>query len=175
MQAEALLQEIVSQSADRGWRLTTHEAIKTVSPAFDKASEGVGFKDLTEYAVRKMAFSPLCQEFCYYYYVGDHKIWHKNRVGHFPPHISMVSLSPRLVKHMLARNKPEFSCFAILNADMNLAFLGCNDLAKAVGPGILMSLRTKAVSLPYINVALAAFSEQDPFPDYRAKYAKEMG
>ena len=176
MNAEDLLSEFVGCAQEWGWKLTTHEAIRTVVPSFDKASEGNGSKEIVEYAARKMAFSPLCQEFTYYYYIGDHQIWHKHK--NYLDYVteSMVSVSPHLVKHILQRNKLDTACLVILNQDMNLAFISAKDLMGQIGPGIVVRLRHGVGQLlQKLNVSLKAFTTEDPFPDHRLKYAQEMG
>jgi hypothetical protein len=177
LDAELLLEAFVDYAQEKEWKLTTHEAVRTVIPTFDKASEaGAGSKEVVEYAARKMAFSPLCQEFTYYYYVGNHEIWHKHRnyLGYVTE--SMVNLSPNLVSHMLRRDKVDTACFVILNADANLAFISAKDLIGQIGPGILVRLKN-GVGTPIksLNVSLKAFSVQDPYPDHRAEYVRQMG
>jgi hypothetical protein len=172
MDVEEVLSELVSYAHEHGWDLTTHEAIRTVRPCFDKASEGLGSKETVEYAVRKMAYSSLCQEFTYYYYLGEHKIWHKHKdyLGHVTE--SMVSISPPVVSHIMQRNKLDTACLVILNADANIAFMDAKTLFEEIGPGRLVRLRRLGTLMQKLNVPLNKFTTEDPYPDHRIKYAE---
>jgi|SRR5215469_1194262 len=178
MESEDLLAELMLCAAEKGWTMMQHLGIEEIEPMFEQASDAVergmsgkaGSKRKTEYAARKMAYSRLCQEFTYYYYVGAYKVFfdHKNYLGE--PVDWKVSLSPRLVKHMVQRDKLDTSCFVILDKDVNLAFASGNELSKTVGPGRMLRLKSQIPSTSKwtpVVVPMEIFSTSDPFPDHR--------
>jgi len=172
------LAEFMSCAQERGWDMMHHESVYEIEPMFEVASEAVergmsghaGSKRKTEYAARKMAYSPLMQEFTYYYYVGAYKVFfdHKNYLGE--PVDWKVSISPRLVKHMVQRNKLETACFVILDKNVNLSFSPGKAIVDAVGPGKMIRLKSNIPSTSKwtpIVVPLDIFKPEDPFPDHR--------
>ena len=178
MQAEELLETFMECATERGWSMMTHQGIREIEPMFEKASDAVergysnkaGSKEKLEYAARKMAYSPLQQEFTYYYYVGDYEVFydHLNYLG--TPVNWKVSLSPRLVKHMVQRDKYDTACFVILDRELNLAFATGMKVVEAIGPGKMVRLKSLIPSTSKwtrLNVPYEIFSNDDPFPDNR--------
>lgn len=146
--------------------MMTHEPVKQLVGGYDKHFL------LTEYACRKKAYTLLQQDIIYTYYVGNFHIWHKHRnyLGYVTK--SMVTLSPHLIKHMLATARDKISCFVIINADADYAFMHSKDVMKHIGPGILhkiknvMSFDLTPTKIQNVHVPLNAFTTKDPFPDY---------
>lgn len=169
----------MSCAAEQGWSMMTHQAIREIEPMFESAADavergnvggGAGSKEKIEYAARKMAYSPLCQEFTYYYYIGEYKVFYDHLNYLKEPVDWKVSISPRLVKHMVQRDKLETACFVILDKNVNLSFSTGKQVSDAVGPGRMIRLKSNIPSTSKwtpIVVPMEIFSDVDPFPDHR--------
>ena len=173
LEAEDLLSELVGYAQENGWTLMQHQVIREIEPMYQLASEGgsqAGMKEKVEYAARKMAYSPLQQEFTYYYYCGQYKVFYDHLNYLKEPVDWKVSLSPRLIKHMVQRDKLDTACFVILDKDVNLSFSTGKAIADAIGPGRLVRLKS---NIPMTSkwtpmiVPMGIFSNSDPFPDSR--------
>lgn len=172
MKANELLEEVVAEGLKQGWKLLTHMPIRSAL-----ASYGERPLIKTEYGVRKRAFTRLCQEVVYTYFVGDFFIWHKhkNYLGYVTG--SGVTLSASLVNHMLSRNMEQTSCFVIMTMD-GLQYLPGKKLFDGLS---LSGLARKAVRAAKregnpnkADVDLKAFQPRDPFPDYNPGYYDEQ-
>lgn len=174
MQADELLEEVVSEGLKQGWKLLTHVPIRSAL-----ASYGERPLIKTEYGVRKRAFTRLCQEVVYTYYVGDFWIWHKhkNYLGYVTG--SGVSLSSSLVSHMLSRNTEQTSCFVIMTMD-GLKYLPGKKIFSGFSLSGIARKAFNAVREGKIkeddsrtSVDLKAFVSKDPYPDYNPGYFSE--
>lgn len=172
MRANELLEEVVAEGLKQGWKLLTHTPIRTAL-----ASYGERPFIKTEYGVRKRAFTRLCQEVIYTYFVGDFHIWHKhkNYLGYVTG--SGVALSTSLANHMLSRNMVENSCFVIMTMD-GLQYMPGK---KLFGGLSISGLARKAIRAAKkqenpskTDVDLKAFQPRDPFPDFNPGFYDEQ-
>jgi hypothetical protein len=172
-----LLDLVVDEALKKGWKLLTHIPIVSVVPTQNEHP-----LTKTEYGVRKRAFTRLCQEVVYTYYVGDFFIWHrhKNYLGYITG--SGVSLSSSLVNHMLQRDAARTSCFVIMSMD-GLKYMPGSKLGSSLSiSGVFNSLKHAMINADNekeqdpskTKVDMKAFTTKDPFPDHNPAFLSEQ-